>query len=333
MPLTPDTFVPHPALMGGHRMTLYAWAIRRRIAPIVAPESRLFNVAEDTMVLGHCHWQPDRRSRPTVILMHGLEGSSNSQYMHGLADKALRRGLNVVRLNHRSCGGTEELTPGFYHSGLTADPLAVMQALHEQEGLERFAFIGYSLGGNIAMKLGAEVPATGRLAVAAVAAVSPPIELVHCVDALERASNVAYHLNFVHGLRRRARRKSRRYPERYDVRKLRRVYSVRTFDDTFTAPHNGFDGAGDYYHRASARRVIHALRVPALLVTSADDPFVPPEAALDPALDGMPLLTRAVTKFGGHCGYVGRPSGPGDDGYWAESTVVDFVARHLDGRG
>lgn len=333
MPLIPDAFVPHPALTGGHRMTLYAWAFRRRFSPIVPPEARYFQVAPDTRVLGHCHWQPDRRSRGTVILMHGLEGSSDSQYMRGLAEKALRRGLNVVRLNHRSCGGTEELTPGFYHSGLTSDPLTVMQALHDEDGLERFAFIGYSLGGNIAMKLGAEVPAGGRLTVAAVAAVSPPIELVHCVDALERATNVAYHLNFVHGLRRRVRRKSKRFPERYDVRKLRRVYSVRTFDDTYTAPHNGFDGASDYYHRASARRVIHALQVPALLVTSDDDPFVPPDAALDPDLDRVPLLTRAVTRFGGHCGYIGRPSGPGDDGYWAETTVVDFVTRHLDGRG
>lgn len=311
-------------------MTLYAWAWRRRFAPQVASEARLFQVAADTQVLGHCHWLADRRERPTVILLHGLEGSSESHYMLGLAEKALRRGFNVVRLNHRSCGGTEAFTPGFYHSGLTADPLAVMRALSRDDGLERFAVVGYSLGGNIAMKLGAEVGPDHRPRVAAVAAVSPPIELVHCVDALERASNLPYHLNFVRGLRTRARRKAKTYPDRYDTRLLRRVYSVRTFDDAYTAPHNGFDGAADYYHRASARRVLPALEVPGLLITSADDPFVPPQAALDPALDAIGALTRVVTRHGGHCGYVGRPNRHGEDGYWAESTALDFVARHLD---
>ena len=321
-----DPFVPAPLLAGGHRMTLYAWARRRRFPALPPAEARYFPVGADTQVLGHCHWQADRGA-PTVLLLHGLEGSSDSHYVRGMADKAWRRGCHVVRLNQRNCGGTEHLTPGLYHSGLTADPLAVMRLL-AAEGLSRFAVCGYSLGGNLALKLAGEVDGDDAARLVAVAAVSPPIELAQCVDALERAANLAYHWNFLRGLRGRMRRKIALFPGRYDPRALRTIRTVRQFDHLYTAPHNGFDGASDYYHRASARRVLDRLAVPALLVTAMDDPFVPPDAASDPALAAVPRLTRLITHHGGHCGYVGRPHGPGDDGYWAERTAIDFVLGH-----
>ena len=216
-------------------------------------------MAADTQVLAHCHWQADRRSRLTVILLHGLEGSSNSHYMRGIADKAWARGFNVVRLNQRNCGGTEHLTPGLYHSGLTADPLAVMGELATDDGLPHFAFAGYSLGGNIALKLASELDEGDRRRVVAAAAVSPPIDLAQCVDALERPANVAYHWNYLLGLRARMRRKARLFPDVYDIALLARVRSVRDFDDLYTAPHNGFADAADYYHRASAGRVLERL--------------------------------------------------------------------------
>lgn len=325
-----DPFVPHPALAGGHRMTLYAWARSREFPHLPAAEARRFRVADDTEVLGHCHWQPGREARLTVILLHGLEGSSDGHYMRGMADKAWRLGFNVVRLNQRNCGGTEHLTRGLYHSGLTADPLGVMRAL-VADGLERFAFAGYSLGGNLALKLASELSAADRPRVAAAAAVSPPIELARCVDALERAPNFAYHWNFVRGLRDRMRRKSRAFPEAFDLSRLDRVRTVRQFDEAYTAPYHGFDGAADYYHRASARRVLPQLAIPALLVTAADDPFVPPDAASDPALDAVPSLTRVITRYGGHCGYIGRRDAANPDGYWAERAVIDFIAGHARG--
>ena len=327
MPTPPDDFVPRPWLGGGHRMTLYAWAARRRFPALPPPEARYVAVSPDTQVLAHCHWQADRAGALTVILLHGLEGSSESHYMRGMAEKAWRRGFNVVRLNQRNCGGTEHLTPGLYHSGLTADPLAVLRQLRT-EGLERFAVCGYSLGGNIALKLGGELAEAATAdGLVAVTAVSPPIELSQCVDALERAENVAYHLNFLVGLRGRMQRKAALFPDIYDTRPLAGVRTVRRFDDVYTAPHNGFAGAADYYHRASARRVIDRLTVPALLITADDDPFVPPDAARDPALGTIEALTRVVTRHGGHCGFVGRATRD-EDGYWAERRVMDFVAAH-----
>lgn len=327
MTTSADPFVPAPLLAGGHRMTLYAWARRRRFPALPAAEARYFQVTPDSQVLGHCHWQADRADAPTVLLLHGLEGSSDSHYVRGMADKAWRRGCNVVRLNQRNCGGTEHLTPGLYHSGLTADPLAVMRLL-AADGLTRFAVCGYSLGGNLALKLAGEVTGDDAARLVAVAAVSPPIELAQCVDALERAANTAYHWNFLRGLRERMRRKIALYPGQYDPTHLTRIRTVRQFDHLYTAPHGGFDGASDYYHRASARRVLDHLAVPALLVTAIDDPFVPPEAASDPGLASIARLTRVITRHGGHCGYIGRAAGPDDDGYWAEGAAIDFVVRH-----
>ena len=325
---TPEPFVPHPVLAGGHRMTLYAWARPRQFPRLPPAEARLFRVADDTEVLGHCHWQSDRAAALTVVLLHGLEGSSEGHYMRGMADKALARGFNVVRLNQRNCGGTEHLSRGLYHSGLTADPLAVMRRLAADEGLSRFAFAGYSLGGNLALKLAGELEGDDRTRVVAVTAVSPPIELGACVEALEQRENLAYHWNFVRGLRGRMRRKARIFPGAWDTAPLRRIHTVRAFDDAYTAPYHGFAGAADYYHRASARRVLDRLAVPALLITADDDPFVPSATARDPALAAAPKLTRVVTAHGGHCGFVGPSTRDGDDGYWAERQVIAFLAAH-----
>ena len=130
---------------------------RRALPTLPAAEPRFFDVAADARVLAHCNWQPDRKSAPTLLALHGLEGSSEAHYMRGLADKAFAAGFNVVRLNQRNCGGTEHLSRGLYHSGLTADPLFVLNELRDRDGLSRFAVAGYSLGGNITMKLAGEL--------------------------------------------------------------------------------------------------------------------------------------------------------------------------------
>jgi uncharacterized protein len=325
---TPVDYVPLSRWAGGHRMTLYAWARPRRFPRLPPAEARLFDVAAETRVLAHCHWHPDRASRVTVILLHGLEGSSDGHYIRGLADKAWQRGFNVVRLNQRNCGGTEHLSRGLYHSGLTADPLAVMEELADRDGLSRFAFAGYSLGGNLALKLAGELGDAHGGRLVAVAAVSPVMELGVCVEALERRENLLYQWHFVRHLKARLRCKARAFPGDWDLAPLKRIHTVRAFDEAYTAPHHGFAGADDYYYRASARRVIDRIRVPALILTAADDPFVPPDPFHDPVLAANPHLTTIVTTRGGHCGFVSAPDG--DDGYWAERRVVEFVA-HVEG--
>ena len=321
-----DVFVPRPSLAGGHKMTLYGWGNPRYFAGLPAPTPRYFDAAPDARVLAHCHWQPRAWEHPTVLALHGLNGSSAAHYMRGIAAKAYACGMNVLRLNQRNCGDTEHLSAGLFHSGLTADARHVVGELSEVDGLDRIVVAGYSLGGNLALKLAGEYGGAPPPALAGVAAVSPILEIGACVDALERPQNAIYQWNFVRDLKRRMRRKERVRPGAFDLTQLSRIRTVREFDDAYTAPHFGFRDATDYYHRASAMRVVDRVSVPALIITAEDDPFVPSEPFRSPELTGNPHLTVYVTRHGGHCGFVGPASGA-DDGYWAEKQIVAFVAR------
>ena len=321
-------------------MTLYAWARRRALTTLPVPESRYFDVAADARVLAHCHWQPNRNHAPTLVALHGLEGSSEAHYMRGLADKAFERGFNVLRLNMRNCGGTEHLSRGLYHSGLTADPRAVLEELRDRDGLRTFVMAGYSMGGNVAMKLAGELGASDLPELKAVAAVSPVIELEQCVRSIERRENRIYEWNFCRNLQARMRRKARAFPGEFDLTGLWKVWSIRGFDDRYTAPHHGFNGATDYYHRASAMRVIDRVARPALILSAADDPFVPPHIFDAPAVKNNPHITTMITSCGGHCAFVEAANGSsaaasakaGYDGYFAEKTVVEFLLTPITGR-
>ncbi len=326
-----DDFVPARNVAGGHRMTLFTWARPRPLARLPALRRRYFDVAPDARVMAHCCWQPEPRRRPTLLALHGLEGSSAAHYMRGLADKAFARGFNAVLLNQRNCGGTEHLSAGLYHSGLTTDPQAVIRELIALDRLASIVVVGYSLGGNVALKLAGEYGGDAPAAVRAVCAVSPTMDLARCVQALERAGNAIYQWNFVRNLKRRMRRKARVAPGRFDLRPLRGVRTVREFDEAFTAPHHGFRDASDYYHRASSLRVVDRIALPTLIVSADDDPFVPAEQFREPAVTANPAVSVVVTRGGGHCGFFAAPTAR-FDGYWAEAAAVAFAARHAGGQ-
>jgi len=325
----PSTYTP--LFTGGHKQTLYAWARRRYFATLPEPEARYFDVSPDARVLAHCHWQADRAAHPAFILLHGLEGSSKAHYMAGIAAKAWAAGWNVVRLNQRNCGGTEHLSRGLYHSGLTGDPLHVLREIIARDGVQAVVVAGYSLGGNLALKLAGDLGEDAPPQLKAVCAVSPTMDLARCVDALERRQNIAYQFNFVRNLKGRMRRKAAAFPGLFDVAALGRVWTVRQFDERYTAPHHGFLDAADYYHRASALRVVGRIAVPALVVTAEDDPFVPVEPFYDPAVQGNPAITLRMTPSGGHCAFLARATND-YDGYWVEQEIVRFGAHHADGR-
>ena len=321
-----DTFVPYKGLDGGHRMTLYTWGKPRHFPDLPSPIRRYFDVSPDARVLAHCHWQANPPSHPTLIALHGLEGSSNAHYMRGLADKAYRLGLNVVLLNQRNCGNTEHLSQGLYHSGLSADPAAVIQELTEVDRLNTIGIVGYSLGGNVSLKLAGEYGSQPPTAVRAICAVSPTMDLGRCVNALERRENVFYEWNFVRNLKKRMRRKASALPGLFDLRYLNSVKTVRNFDEMFTAPHHGFKNASDYYHRASSLRVVDKIAIPTLILSATDDPFVPYEQFSDKAISNNSNVTKLITNYGGHCGFYTSPS-TGFDGYWAEQTVLNFIVK------
>jgi uncharacterized protein len=305
-------------------MTVYSWARPRHFPRLPPAEARYFDTAPETRVLGHCFWQSDRAERPLLLALHGLEGSSQAHYMQGLADKALAAGFNAVLLNQRNCGGTEALSAGLYHSGLTQDADAVIRELAEREGIRAVVVAGYSLGGNLALKLAGDYGDAPPAQLRGICAVSPVLDLSACVRSLERRPNIIYQWNFVRGLKARMRRKESCMPGRFPVQRLAEVRSVRGFDEIFTAPHFGFRGAEDYYQRASAMRVIDRIRVPALVITAEDDPFVPVEPFRSPAITTNPCIKLIVTQHGGHCGFVEARSSE-SDGYWAEHSVVEFA--------
>lgn len=317
-----------PRFAGGHKQTLYAWARRRQFPRLPTPAERFFDVAPDARVLAHCHAHSGP-ARQTLILLHGLEGSSMAHYMRGISDKAWAAGWNVVRLNQRNCGGTERLSRGLYHSGLTHDVQFVMRELLEGDGVPAVAVAGYSLGGNLALKLAGELGDAAPAGLAAVCAVSPTMDLAACVKALERKSNFAYEWNFVRNLKGRMRRKAAAFPDAFSLEPLKRIRTVRQFDEAYTAPYHGFRDAADYYYRASALRVADRIRVPTLIIAAEDDPFVPASTFRDSAVMSNPNVTVAITAHGGHCAYV-EPAGESSDGYWAEREIIRFIEHQME---
>jgi uncharacterized protein len=169
-------FVPRRGLSGGHVQTVASFLIKRRFH-LPTPEERLIEVEPGVRVLCHCHWQPDRTRPLTVVVVHGLEGSSDSQYMLGVTQKALAAGMNVVRFNQRNCGGTEALAPTLYHSGRSNDVAAVARELIARDGISRLALAGFSMGGNLVLKLAGEWGAQAPPQFRAVAACCPAMDL------------------------------------------------------------------------------------------------------------------------------------------------------------
>jgi predicted alpha/beta-fold hydrolase len=321
-------FVPHPLLRGPHAQTVTASLQpgRRRSyrEESALYESRLFEVEPGTRVLLRCRWQAERRRAPTLLLLHGLEGSTESLYMLGTAQKAFRQGFNVVGMNMRNCGGTEHLAATLYHSGLTRDFARVLkEELAGREGLTEVFVAGFSMSGNMVLRLAGDYGREAPTELAGVAAVSPSIDLHSCADALERRPNALYRASFVRNLRKRVLRKSRLRPGLYDTSALRRVRTIREFDERITAPHGGYGGAADYYDRTSSRAVIPRIGVPALVIHSADDPLIPAEPFRDPDIASNPDVLLVLTRSGGHVGFISAPA-PGEDRHWAENRVVDF---------
>ncbi|MEP6742670.1 MAG: alpha/beta fold hydrolase [bacterium] len=320
-------FQPHRVFHGSHAQTLaaFAWP-RRRKFKAVHDEERLFQTAPDVKVLAHCRWQPNPTDHPTVIIWHGIEGSSASTYMLSTAQKSFSEGFNVIRMNLRTCGGTEHLTPTIYHGGLTDDLRAVVAELIEQDHLSRIFLVGFSLGGNLVLKLAGEYGDNPPKEIICVCAVSPSIDLQASAELIRKRGNWLYEQDFVRRLKQRMRVKHKLFPERYDITKLPAVHTLREFDDQFTAPAHGFNGADDYYYRASSIRVADRIRIPTLIVHAKDDPFIPFSPMCDPAITNNPYILLIATEHGGHVAFISAESSPSANGSGDPATQSENLA-------
>jgi predicted alpha/beta-fold hydrolase len=323
LPWTPvKDFKPLGLLRNPHLMTIAAAYWPRKFSALPPSLPRLFEVEPGTHVLAQCHWQENPREHPTLIVLHGLEGSSDSNYMLGTAEKAWTAEFNAVRLNQRNCGGTEKLTPTLYHSGLSGDIRGVILELIQRDRLPEIFTTGFSMGGNLVLKMAGESGEAAPPELRAFLAVAPAFDLAACADALAEPLNFLYERHFVRGLKSRMRLKARLFPGRFPLDGLNAVRTVREFDEVMTARFCGFKGADDYYARSSARRVIGGIRRPTLILAAQDDPFVPFAPFQDPTIQANQHITLVTPEYGGHCAFISQEGG--EERFWAEARIVEF---------
>ena len=307
-------------------MTIAAAFWRRRFPHLNASSPRLFETEPGTKVRADCHWREAPREHPTLLLLHGLEGSSDSGYMLGAADKAFSAGFNVLRVNQRNCGGTEELTPTLYNSGLSCDMHAVVRELIERDGLPEIFAAGFSMGGNLVLKMAGEFGESAPAQLRAVAGICPSCDLGACADAIGELRNRIYERHFVKRLKRRMTGKAKLFPEKYPLNGLAKIRTVREFDDAITAKFCGFRDANDYYARSSALGLLAKIRVPTMILAAQDDPMIPFRSFDAEKLAANPRIALEAPRYGGHCAFIATKRI--GERFWAEARIVEFCRAH-----
>lgn len=318
-------FRPHRLLFGGHRQTILAYLVRRRLQWTLPAEDMVVPTRDDGVsLLLRVTWQPGpREARPALVVVHGLGGSDASTYMVSTGRLAYARGWHVVRMNMRGSGDGERLSPRLYNAGLDQDLLDVLEVLARH--VARIGVVGYSLGGNLAML------ALGRgrehvpLAVSGAVSVSAPLDLSQCADALERRGNRIYQHYFMRMLKETYRLRHRDHPNLFPEGLDAGARTIREYDDKVTAPLGGYRGVDDYYTRSSAGPHLASVDRRSLVLTAADDPLIPLSSVEKWPL--APAVRREITPTGGHVGYVGRAAAPGH--FWAPERALDFLEEDV----
>jgi predicted alpha/beta-fold hydrolase len=314
-------FRPLRFLRGGHLQTLLGYWARRKLRWTLDTEDIVVDPGDGVRVLLRASWQEDREGRPTLVLVHGLGGNDRSTYSVATGSLAWELGWNVVRMNMRGAGESEALCPRLYHAGVDTDLLTTLEAVAART--PRLAPVGFSLGANLVLlTLGRQA---GRIpsGVFAAAAVSPPLDLAACADALGRAGGRVYERHYVRDLQRAYRRRQALLPELYAAGRERGLRSIREYDDAITAHYGGFRDAADYYERSSAGPQLVRIDRPTLILAAADDPMIPSESVARWPLPSSGLVQREILPTGGHVGFVAATSAPGR--FWAAERVMAFL--------
>jgi predicted alpha/beta-fold hydrolase len=307
--------VPYkPLFRNPHLQTILANYWKRPISEVRFPvDRRLYRTEPDVQV---SVWtQRPENSRGDVVMVHGLEGSGESGYMRSLSAAALAAGFTANRFHMRTCGGTQSLCKTLYHAGLTSDLLSVLRQFRE-EGRPPVFLVGFSLGGNVVLKLAGELGDSAAEVLRGVCAVSTPIDLAACARRIAQPDNVVYERRFVKRMRARLCATGR-----YQLSDFQDLRSVRAIDDRITAPSFGFGDAANYYQTQSALHFLHGIRVPALLLQSQDDTFVPFEVFQHPAVRSNPCIQVIATRYGGHLGFLER----GPHRFWVDRSIMNWI--------
>jgi len=318
----PSRFVPAWWCRGAHMQTLWPVFVRRR-PTVVLQRERLELPDGDFLDLD---WTRGSPGDPIVLILHGLEGSSDSQYARGLLQAIVRRGWRGVVMHFRGCSGEPNRLPRSYHSGETADVGHVLKILRQRESDTPIAAVGYSLGGNVLLKYLGE---SGRdTPLRAAAAVSVPMLLNECALRLEIGFSRVYQWHLVRSMRRSAEAKRRHVSLPIKVDDLAQLHTFREWDDAITAPLHGFAGVEDYYAKSSSRQFLAGIAIPTLLIHAKDDPFMR-ERVIPTPQELAPAVTFELYDSGGHVGFVAG-SWPWRARYWLEERIPAFCSQQFE---
>lgn len=329
-------FVPRRFLSNGHLQTIVGSFLPRTYS-LPEPETQVIEVEAATsaraasFVLCHCHWQPPevRSERLTVVIVHGLEGSSSSPYVLGNSSRAWKAGCNVVRMNMRSCGAGQDLSPTIYHAGRSEDVALVMAEMARTHFIRSFALVGYSMGGNLVLKLAGELGSAPPPYLKAVVGVSPIMDLVASSAALHEPQNLLYQTRFLADLLKHIRHQAELYPDLYSADGLNKIRTLRQFDEEVVARYGGFAGAEDYYRSVASSNWAQDITVPTLILHALDDPFIRMTPETRAKLLANPRVRLVETPHGGHCAFLSPDHG--NEGFWAEKTLLEFLLVTVEG--
>ena len=322
IPLNLIPFNPHPLLKGGHRQTILGYYLP---SPKHLRGAKIHHVevsGGDKLAL--CENRSNRKStfKRTILFMHGLGGNADSSYMLRMAQLFQNRGWITFRMNHRGCGEGVGLARQTYHSGRSEDASAAMLKIEELYPDSPFITVGFSLSGNVLLKLLGERKEPLATNLAGAIAVAPPINLSLCAAALYKSQNRVYDLRFMRLLKKATREREELFSD-FPKIDFKWDMKLRDFDEICTAPLNNFKSAEDYYSKCSAKQFLSGLSTPIYLLTSDDDPFVPKES-----FDNLPeneFLNFNLTRSGGHMGYVSAKKTPLGTHRWLDYAVLTFA--------
>jgi uncharacterized protein len=314
-------------LRNAHAQTLWG-KFARRIPRVPATMECLRAPDGDNVELHHL---PADASAPRVLMLHGLEGSRRSHYVGGILSQAHARRWGATLLVFRGCGTQPNIARRFYHSGETQDLGYVFELLSARWPESPWLLAGVSLGGNVLLKWLGERGAGVDGRIRAAAAISVPFDLEAGSRHISRGVARVYDRSFLKSLRRKAIAKLARFPDLFDRATLERARSVYEFDDAVTGPVHGFASAHDYYEKSSSLRYLPDIRVPTLLLSSFDDPFLPRDvlARVGSVAASNPALRAEFERGGGHVGFVAG-SRPWRPFYYAEWRTFRFFDDALE---
>ena len=307
-----------------HLQTIYP-TLFRRVPPVTDLRERIETADGDFIDLD---WARSNNSQRLVVITHGLEGHSQSVYCQGMARALQAAGWDVLAWNFRGCSGEPNRVLRSYHSGATSELQIVLDHIFATTAYAAVSLVGFSLGGNLTLKYIGDLGAAIDQRICGAVGVSIPCDLASSAKQLERWQNRIYMARFMRTLREKVREKAARFPGVLDLENLNSVLTFAEFDDRYTGPIHGFEGADDYWRQSSCLPVLGEIKVPTLLINAQDDPFLTLKCFPHEAVRSNPCLDLETPKHGGHLGFVSF----GDEGfYWSEQRAIAFLENVMEG--